>query len=106
MEWRRYGLAGSVLVAMWLWAADTGTEEKLARHRSLGQAFYENPTTQQEAVTEFREALRLAPASARERLNYGLALLRAGKIDEGVAELKGVQKSDPAIPHTWFNLGI
>ena len=36
------------------------------------------------------------PHSARERLNYGLALLRAGKTKEGVDELLKVQKQDPA----------
>jgi tetratricopeptide (TPR) repeat protein len=81
-------------------------DERLARHRNLGKAFYENPTTQNEAVEEFRKALALAPKSARERLNYGLALLRAGKTAEGVAELVAVQKQDSSIPHTWFNLGI
>ena len=64
------------------------------------------PTTQNEAVEEFRKALALAPQSSRERLNYGLALLRAGKTAEGIAELIDVQKQDPSIPHTWFNLGI
>src|SRR5215203_5636051 len=87
-------------------AAPTVTEERLARYRNLGKAFYENPTTQNEAVEEFRKALALAPKSARERLNYGLALLRAGKTAEGIAELVKVQQQDPSIPHTWFNLGI
>ena len=48
----------------------------------------------------------VAPTSARERLNYGLALLRAGQIPEGTAELLRVQQQDPKLPHTWFNLGI
>lgn len=81
-------------------------EERLWQYRNLGKAFYENPTTQTQAVAEFRKALQLAPGSARERLNYGLALLRAGKTQEGIAELEKVQKQDPALPHTWFNLGI
>jgi tetratricopeptide (TPR) repeat protein len=80
--------------------------ELLWHHRNLGKAFYENPTTQYQAVEEFKAALDLAPDSARERLNYGLALLKAGKTAEGVAELVKVQKQDPSIPHTWFNLGI
>jgi tetratricopeptide (TPR) repeat protein len=105
MRW--CGLVVIVLAAFILSSADVSTtEEALSRHRALGQAFYENPTTQQQAVTEFREALKLAPDSPRERLNYGLALLRAGKVEEGVAEIKAVQKADPKIPHTWFNLGI
>src|ERR1043165_8284423 len=81
-------------------------QDQLAQHRNLGKAFYENPTTQAEAVTEFKKALDLAPASNREKLNYGLALLRAGKMPEAVALLLDVQQKDPSLPHTWFNLGI
>jgi tetratricopeptide (TPR) repeat protein len=81
-------------------------EELLWHHRNLGKAFYENPTTQYEAVAEFKQALDLAPGSPRERLNYGLALLKAGKVAEGIAELQAVQKQAPGLPHTWFNLGI
>lgn len=85
---------------------DTTAEEALWHHRNLGKAFYENPATQYEAVGEFEKALALRPGSARERVNYGLALLRAGKETEGIAELEKAQKQDPSIPHTWFNLGI
>ncbi|MBL8227176.1 MAG: VCBS repeat-containing protein [Bryobacterales bacterium] len=81
-------------------------EELLWTHRNLGKAFYENPTTQIPAVEEFKKAFDLAPDSARERLNYGLALLRAGKTTEGMEELKRVQAQDPSLPHTWFNLGV
>src|SRR5437868_14848335 len=80
--------------------------DELWHHRNLGKAFYENPTTQQQAVDEFRKALDLAPSSARERVNYGLALLRAGKTADGIGELLRAQRQDPSIPHTWFNLGI
>jgi tetratricopeptide (TPR) repeat protein len=81
-------------------------QESLWQHRNLGKAFYENPTTQMQAVEQFRKALQIAPNSVRERLNFGLALLRAGKTQEGIAELERVQKQDPSLPHTWFNLGI
>lgn len=89
-------------------AGDTSVavNERLARLRTLGKAFYENPTTQIEAVEQFRQALALDESSAVDRLNHGLALLRAGKSQEGVAELERVQKQDASIPHTWFNLGI
>jgi tetratricopeptide (TPR) repeat protein len=103
------GCIASVLAlgTLLLWAADTSpVSRSLAQHRNLGKAFYENPTTQAEAVVEFKKALDLAPHSVRERLNYGLALIRAGKIPEGVAQLKEVQRLDPTLPHTWFNLGI
>jgi tetratricopeptide (TPR) repeat protein len=81
-------------------------EERLWQHRNLGKAFYENQTTRDEAVDEFRKALELAPESLLDRVNYGLALLRTRKVEEGVAELERVQKADPSIPHTWFNLGV
>jgi tetratricopeptide (TPR) repeat protein len=82
-------------------------EALLTQHRNLGKAFYENPTTKQEAVQEFQQALALAPDSAREKLNYALALLRAsGHDQEAVQRLQEVQRQDPSLPHTWFNLGI
>ena len=81
-------------------------EEQLWRHRNLGKAFYENPTTSTEAVEEFAKALKLAPNSSRERLNYALALLKLGKTKEAISELERLQKADPALPHTRFNLGI
>src|SRR6476659_1091185 len=110
MRSRLLFVAAAIGVAFgWFLFQRAGTEtpeEKLARLRNLGKAFYENPTTQKEAVEEFRKALALAPNSAPERLNFGLAQLRAGNTAEGIAELIRVQKQDPSIPHTWFNLGI
>ncbi len=99
----------TVGLAIWLASAADATraaQDRLWRHRNLGKAFYENPTTQKESAAEFKKALDLAPDSARERVNYGLALLRAGQTKEGVVELEKAQKQDPKIPHTWFNLGI
>ncbi len=80
--------------------------EELARVRNLAKAYYENPTQKQEAVAEFAKAVKLAPESLIDRLNYGLALLRAGDTDNGLKQLRAVQEKDPSIPHTWFNLGI
>ncbi len=81
-------------------------EERLQRLRTLGKAYYENPTTQNEAVEIFRQLVEMNPDSVVDRLNYGLALLRAGKVQDGIHILEEVQKKDPSIPHTWFNLGI
>jgi tetratricopeptide (TPR) repeat protein len=94
-------------VVFLLLAADSNSrEERLWQFRNLGKAFYENPTTQIQAVEEFKKALDLAPDSAREQVNYGLALLRAGRTKEAVERLESVQKRFPELPHTWFNLGI
>ncbi|MGH9785065.1 MAG: FG-GAP-like repeat-containing protein, partial [Terriglobia bacterium] len=87
-------------------ASPTAQEDQLTIHRNLGKAFYENPTTHEQAVEEFQRALELAPDSVRERINYGLALLRGGRTEQGIAELERAQQQDPSVPHTWFNLGI
>src|SRR5207302_1177304 len=79
--------------AGWLLFAQSRTSdaERLWQYRNLGKAFYENPTTQAQAVEQFKQALALAPGAARERLNYGLALLRVGNVPAGTAELEKVQ---------------
>lgn len=87
-------------------SGSTAQRDQLEQARNLGKAFFENPTTHAEAVEQFKKALDMEPDSARERVNYGLALLHAGKTEEGIAELVKAQKQDPKIPHTWFNLGI
>ena len=107
----RVGVFACALVsfAWFLLPGAPATEQQidlLWHHRNLGKAFYENPTTQKEAVDEFKKALEMHPDSVRERINYGLALLKAGDTLAGVAELEKAQKQDPSIPHTWFNLGI
>src|SRR4029453_9089701 len=103
-------MACSVLLAILVLPASLfadARDEMLWHYRNLGKAFYENAATQDEAVQMFKKALELAPDSARERVNYGLALLKvAGKNAEGIAQLEQAQKQDPTIPHTWFNLGI
>ncbi len=101
-------LPALLLAAAWLFqpAGPESPEERLWRHRNLGKAFYENPTTHATAVEELRQALKLAPDSFRDRLSYGLALLRAGQAKEGVAELERARKQAPSVPHTWFNLGV
>src|SRR5579862_8165452 len=97
MNLLRAGIGGVILAIaalVLLSAADASRveQDRLGHYRNLGKAFYENPTMQPQAVDEFKKALDLAPNSPRERVNYGLALLRAGRTKEGVAELERVQK--------------
>src|SRR5207302_4767156 len=68
----------ALFLALLLAAVSPPSADLLWHHRNLGKAFYENPTTQYQAVQEFKAALDLAPDSVRERVNYGLALLKAG----------------------------
>jgi tetratricopeptide (TPR) repeat protein len=108
---KRFLLALAITAACGFWLMlhaqlSAANEARLWHYRNLGKAFYENPTTQKQAVEEFRQALALAPNSHREQLNYGIAALRAGDLDTGVAQLEKVQKLAPELPHTWFNLGV
>jgi Tfp pilus assembly protein PilF len=109
---RVFGVALGLILCV-IWAANGSavsnpgsSEEQLTRYRNLGKAFYENPTTQAEAVEQFKKALDLQPDSTREQLNYALALLRDAKPKPAVELLQKVQEEDPSLPHTWFNLGI
>jgi tetratricopeptide (TPR) repeat protein len=106
MKHRHVGLIAVCAAAFLTAAASPSAEDRLEQNRNLGKAFYENPTTATEAVAEFKKALDLAPDSNREKLNYALALLHAGKAEPAVALLKDVQKRDPKLPHTWFALGV
>ncbi|MDP9170793.1 MAG: tetratricopeptide repeat protein, partial [Acidobacteriota bacterium] len=103
---RVFGFSAVCVTLLVMGAATPPSSEALEQARNLGKAFFENPTTANEAVAEFRKALALAPNSTRERLNYALALLHAGKAEQAVALLRQVQTADPQLPHTWFNLGI
>ncbi len=104
-------LAVGGCAAVWMLATaqtqpDTRQTMRLQEARNLGKAFYETPGSSQQAVEQLAAALELNPGSAREHLNYGLALLRAGRREEGLAQVVDAQKIDRTLPHTYFNLGI
>ena len=96
------GLAAAFL----LLAPSNSKQEEIQRHRNLGKALFENPISVAQAPEEFKKALDLAPNSDRDRLNYGITLMKAGHVPEGMAELLKVEKTSPQLPHPWFNLGI
>ena len=106
MKAPRFAAALSVLCLIALGSSAPQPNNKLWEYRNLGKAFYENPDTHPQAVEALRSALTLAPDSVRERINYGLALLRTGKNDAAVSELLKAQQQDPKLPYSWFNLGI
>ena len=107
-------MLGALLACMAAWwmlltaqtPASLADEALLQEVRNLGKAFYETPGSSRLAVEQLGKALELNPGSAREHLNYGLALLRAGQREEGMAEVVQAQKIDRTLPHTYFNLGI
>lgn len=99
------GAAWWVLAPAWT-QGRSADEAALQEARNLGKAFYETPGSSQQSVEQLRLALELNPGSAREQLNYGLALLRAGQREEGMAQVATAQRNDRFLPHTYFNLGV
>src|SRR6266700_8109106 len=89
----RFGATFLFGAAMLLGTSDTpqSAVERIWHHRNLGKAYYENPVTQLQAVEEFKQALELSPKPARDQVNYGLALLRAGITKEAIGELEKAQ---------------
>lgn len=59
----------------------------------------------EEACALYREALRLAPQSARAHLNLGIALHALGDDDGAVARYKQALVLDPANPYAGYNFG-
>jgi tetratricopeptide (TPR) repeat protein len=102
------GFLGSTIALLLLLPSGSGqtNDQDLWRHRNIGKALYESPTSIAEAPAELKKALELAPDSFRDRLNYGLALLRVQDTQNAIEELEKAQRQNPRIPHTWFNLGI
>ncbi len=57
------------------------------------------------AIAEYREALRLWPASIQVRHNLGMLLAGQGRLDEAATEFEAVLAHDP-VPETAFALGL
>src|SRR5262249_17584171 len=58
-----------------------------------------------EAIAEYREAVRLAPTEPRGRLNLAAVLSGRGKIDEAIAEYREVLRLAPDLPEDHLGLG-
>ncbi len=108
----RYIAVWALIFGLAAWGVMTRAQQdpqaaaELQEIRNLGKAFYETPGSAQQAVEQLKLAAQRNPRSAQDRLNYGLALLRAGSGEEGMAEILAAQKLDRTLPHTYFNLGI
>ena len=108
----RYFAVWALIFGLAAWGVATRAPQdpqdaaELQEIRNLGKAFYETPGLAQQAVAQLKLAAQRNPRSAQDRLNYGLALLRAGSGEEGMAEIAAAQKLDRTLPHTYFNLGI
>lgn len=109
MRFRLFVFAIAAVLLAWACQRSNVAPEnaaELQQIRNLGKALYETPGSAEQAVEALAKAVELAPKSARDRVNYGLALLSAGEGAAGVEQLLEAQRQAPEIPHTWFNLGV
>jgi hypothetical protein len=60
----------------------------------------------QEAIEEYREALRLKPGHVEAQNNLGLAWMESGRLDEAVAAFERAVQIEPANPKGHYHLGL
>jgi Flp pilus assembly protein TadD len=80
------------------------TRDNWTAHTDLGMAFYQQGRTD-DALAQFREAVRINPADEEAQNDLGLALSRQGRIDEGIAQYREALRINPAYPEAHNNLG-
>lgn len=88
---------------LWTHALDV-TQENHVAHNNLGLALAGEGKTE-EAISQYREALRIRPAYATARTNLGAALSKQGKLDEAVANYTEVLRAKPDMAEAHLNLG-
>lgn len=78
---------------------------KARAHNILGNVYY-NIEHLEDAIEEFRTALRLRPDHAETHYNIGLAYDKTGRTEEAIKELKTAIKLKPDYPEAHNNLGV
>ncbi len=75
-------------------------------HLNLGHAYSQVPGRSNDAIREYKEALRIEPDYAQAHYNLGSALSSVpGQIDSAVAEYRAALECDPEFAEAHNNLG-
>ena len=88
---------------LWSHALDV-TKENHVAHNNLGLALAGEGKAE-EAISHYKEALRIRPAYATARTNLGAALSKQGKLDEAIANYNEVLRAKPDMAEAHLNLG-
>ncbi len=80
------------------------TEDNFAGHDNLGNALLDEGRVDQ-AIAEYREALRIKPDYAESHNNLGNALYQQGHFEEAIAQYRAVLAAKPWYAQTHNNLG-
>ena len=73
-------------------------------HNNLGNALLQRGQAE-EAIAQYREALRIKPAYSEAHYNLGNALLQRGQAEEAIAEFREALRINPACSEAYYNLG-
>ncbi len=78
---------------------------KARPHTSLGVAYWETGRVE-DAIREYREAIRLAPGEAEAHYNLGVAHAGKGQVDEAMREYREAIRLAPGLAGAHMNLGL
>jgi len=90
-------------VTLWTHAFDCTQDNALTRF-TLGDALAQQGRPE-EAMAEYREALRINPDYVNAHNNLGLALAQQGQTEEAIAEYRQALRINPDFPEPHNNLG-
>jgi Flp pilus assembly protein TadD len=91
-------------LSLWTDTIEKFPDDHMA-HNNLGLA-YDNQGRANEAIGEYKEALRLKPDYAKAHNNLGLAYYDMGRMDEAMVEYKKAISLRPGYANAHNNLGI
>lgn len=102
-----------VFIALFAGLFNTGVDaqpsdsqrDELNRYRALGQAYMEDDDFPN-AIVSFQKAVELAPGSAADLINLGMANYHGGNNDESIRLLNQGLKIDPENLFAFYTLGL
>ena len=103
-KWAAAGLFFCALAAVGAPAAPAQSFDIVAEHNRRAVALVERGDLEG-AVTEWREALRVAPENVPIHLNLGIVLMKIGRLDEAEEVLLDAVRLDPRRPKAHLLLG-
>jgi hypothetical protein len=88
-----------------LWKDTIKKSHQPTPHYNLGIAYMEKGRID-EAIEEYKAALRLDSHSARAHNNLGVAYYKLGRLDDAIRELETALELEPQFADAHYNLGI
>jgi len=100
------GWCGIALATLFVFGLGCESRQKTAKEHFEQGWVYAEEGLWDEAVFEFKEAVRLAPGDARAHHSLGVALARKGFWDLAFVEFKEAVRLEPELPQPHYGLGV